>query len=415
MSSPTKSCKMIKIDEALQMFYRSIKLNILDTENLTNKNSLGRVLACDIIARYDLPQTNQSAVDGYAVCAKDTFNASPINPILLRLKSKLSNSDFTVGSGEAVYVTTGAQIPNGSDAVVMVEYSDVIQSDIVQISKSVPPGEDVSWKGEDVRKGEIILKKGMKVKPQDVGMLAALKIKSVEVFKKPKVGILSTGSELTSLDSNNHEGKIIDINSHVLEAMTTEIGAEPTILGLVEDDYENLRNKISESLEKIDLLIVTGGTSKGLFDFTVKAIDSLGKPGVIVHGVAMKPGRPTALASIDGKPIINLSGYPVAAMIGFYVFVRPLIAQMLSSTYEVEPKVRAKVTRRIASNIGMRSFVRVKVSNIDGEYIAEPVRTTGSGILSSMIHANGLLIIPEDIEGIDEKQEVDVILFRPIP
>jgi molybdopterin molybdotransferase len=183
---------------------------------------------------------------------------------------------------------------------------------------------------------------------------------------------------------------------------------------LVEDEYENLREKISKSLEKIDILIVTGGTSVGLFDFTVKAIDSLGDPGVIVHGVAIKPGRPTALASIDNKPIISLSGYPVAAMIGFYVFARPLIAKMLSTTYEVEPWIRAKVTKRIVSNVGMRSFVRVKVSNVNGKYIAEPVRTTGSGILSSMIQANGLLIIPEDIEGIDEDQEVDIILFRPI-
>jgi molybdopterin molybdotransferase len=414
MPSPTKSHGMRKIDDALEMFYRSIKMDILDTENLTIKNSLDRVLACDIIAGYDVPQTNQSAVDGYAVSAEDTFSASPSNPILLRLKTKSTNSDFTIRSGEAIYVPTGAKMPNGSDAVVMVEYADVIQPDIIQICKSVPPGEDVSWKGEDVREGEPILKIGMKVKPQDLGMLAALKIRSVEVFKKPKVGILSTGNELTPLDSNNNDDKTIDINSHVLEAMTIKIGAEPILLGLVEDDYENLRNKISESLEKIDLLIVTGGTSKGIFDFTVKAIDSLGKPGVIVHGVAMKPGRPTALASISGKPIINLSGYPVAAMIGFYVFVRPLIAQMLGSTYELEPMVRAKVTRRIASNVGIRSFVRVKVSNIDGEYIAEPVRTTGSGILSSMIYANGLLVIPEDIEGIDENQEADIILFRPI-
>ncbi|WP_455369142.1 molybdopterin molybdotransferase MoeA [[Eubacterium] cellulosolvens] len=414
MPSPLKSREIIKIDEALEILYRSIKVNILDSEILAIKNSLDRVLACDIIAKYDLPKNNQSAVDGYAVSAKDTFSASPSNPILLQLKSKSVNSDFNIRSGEAIYVSTGAQIPNGSDAVVMVEYADVIHPDIIQICKSVPPGEDVSWKGEDIRQGETILKKGMKVKPQDLGMLAALKIRSIEVFEKPKVGILSTGSELTSLDSNDYEGKIVDINSLVLEAMTIEIGAEPILLGLVEDDYENLRNKIGKSLEKIDLLIVTGGTSKGLFDFTVKAIDSLGKPGVLVHGVAMKPGRPTALASIDGKPIINLSGYPVAAMIGFYVFVRPLIAKILGSTYELESRVRARVTRRIASNIGMRSFVRVKVSNSDGKYIADPVRTTGSGILSSMIYANGLLIIPEDVEGIDEDQEVDVILFRPI-
>lgn len=405
---------MVKIDEALEMLYGSIRMDILDSEILPIKSALNRVLVCDIKAKYDLPQNNQSAVDGYAVSAIDTFNASPCNPILLRLKSRATNSDFTITSGEATYVPTGAPIPKGSDAVVMVEYTDAIQPGMIQICKSVPPGEDVSWKGEDVNQGEPILKKGMKLKPQDIGMLGALKIRSVEVFKKPKIGILSTGSELTSLDSNNQEGKIVEINSLVLAAMTIDIGAEPVLLGLVKDEYEHLREKISESLEKIDILIVTGGTSAGLFDFTVKAIDSLGDPGVIVHGVAIKPGRPTSLASIDNKPIISLSGYPVAAMIGFYVFARPLIAKMLGSTYELEPRVRARVTRRIASNVGMRSFVRVKVSDTHGKYVAEPVRTTGSGILSSMIHANGLLIIPEDIEGIDENQEVDIILFRPV-
>jgi molybdopterin molybdotransferase len=395
---------MVKIDEALEMLYGSIRMNILDSEILPIKNSLNRVLVCDIKAKYDLPQKNQSAVDGYAVSAIDTFNASPSNPILLRLKSRTTNLEFTITSGETTYVPTGAPIPKGSDAVVMVEYTDAIQ----------PGSEDVSWKGEDVKQGEPILRKGMKLKPQDIGMLGALRIRSVEVFKKPKIGILSTGNELTSLDSNNQEGKVIEINSLVLAAMTIDIGGEPVLLGLVEDEYEHIREKISESLEKIDILIVTGGTSAGLFDFTVKVIDSLGDPGVIVHGVAIKPGRPTALASIDNKPIISLSGYPVAAMIGFYVFARPLIAKMLGSTYELEPRVRARVTRRIASNVGMRSFVRVKVSDADGKYVAEPVRTTGSGILSSMIHANGLLIIPEDIEGIDENQEVDIILFRPI-
>lgn len=414
MTSPIKSREMVKIEEALEMLYGSIKMNILDSEILPIKSSLNRVLVCDIKAKYDLPQNNQSAVDGYAVSAIDTFNASPSNPILLRLKSGAVNLEFTITSGEAIYVPTGAPIPRGADAVVMVEYTDAIQLGMIQICKSVPPGENVSWKGEDVKQGEPILKKGMKLKPQDIGMLGALRIRSVEVFKKPKIGILSTGNELTSLDSNNQEGKIVEINSLVLAAMTIDIGAEPVLLGLVKDEYEHLREKISKSLEKIDILIVTGGTSTGLFDFTVKAIDSLGDPGVIVHGVAIKPGRPTALASINNKPIISLSGYPVAAMIGFYVFARPLIAKMLGATYEVEPWVQARVTRRIVSNVGMRSFVRVKVSDVNGKYVAEPVRTTGSGILSSMIEANGLLIIPEDIEGIDENQEVDIILFRPI-
>jgi molybdopterin molybdotransferase len=279
---------MVKIDEALEMLYGSIRMNILDSEILPIKNSLNRVLVCDIKAKYDLPQKNQSAVDGYAVSAIDTFNASPSNPILLRLKSRTTNLEFTITSGETTYVPTGAPIPKGSDAVVMVEYTDAIQPGMIQICKSVPPGEDVSWKGEDVKQGEPILRKGMKLKPQDIGMLGALRIRSVEVFKKPKIGILSTGNELTSLDSNNQEGKVIEINSLVLAAMTIDIGGEPVLLGLVEDEYEHIREKISESLEKIDILIVTGGTSAGLFDFTVKVIDSLGDPGLVCQDILLQ-------------------------------------------------------------------------------------------------------------------------------
>jgi molybdenum cofactor synthesis domain-containing protein len=196
--------------------------------------------------------------------------------------------------------------------------------------------------------------------------------------------------------------------------MIIECGGRPLPMGIVKDEFHEIRSRISEGLVKNDLLILSGGTSEGKADLTVKVIDSLGKPGVVVHGIAMRPGRPTALASIKGKPVISLSGYPVAAMMGFYLFAKPLLAKMLRTTDPLEPEIRARVTRRIASAPGLRSFVRVAVSKSGDDYIADPVRTTGSGILSSMIKANGLIVIPEDVEGVDENDEVDVKLFRPI-
>jgi molybdopterin molybdotransferase len=403
-----------RIEEAARLFHESLRLTRCETDLLPIKDCIDRVLGLDLIATDDIPNADQSAVDGYAVQARDTFGASSTNPALLGLRSKILGSPLSVKSGEAVYVHTGASLPRGSDAVVMIEFTEKVGLDTVEVCKAVAPGEDVSWKGEDVRKGEVVLREGTRLRPQDLGMLVALGIPSVQVYRKPLVGIISTGSELVPLGSKKALGQVVDVNSIILSAMVAECGARPLPMGIVKDEFHEIRSRISEGLEKSDLLILSGGTSEGKADLTVKAIDSLGKPGVVVHGIAMRPGRPTALASIQGKPVISLSGYPVAAMMGFYLFAKPLLAKMLRTTDPNEPEVHARVTRRIASAPGLRSFVRVAVSRSGDDYIADPVRTTGSGILSSMIRANGLIVILEDVEGVDENDEVNVRLFRPI-
>lgn len=406
--------RVTSIEEATRLFYRSFSLTRLGTQFLSIGDSLGRVLATDVAATHDIPALDQSAVDGYAVSARDTFSASPTNPVLLRLKTRSLQVEQPLKSGEAASVCTGSSIPKGSDAVVMVEFTKKIGPDTIEVYRAVAPRENVSWRGEDVRKGEAILREGTRLRPQDLGMLAALGIRTVQVYKRPLVGILPTGSELVPLGSERQRGQVVDVNSIVLSAVVRESGGEPLPLSLVTDDFQKIRSSIKEGLEKSELLLVSGGTSAGLTDLTVKAINSLGPPGVVVHGIAMRPGRPTALASVNGKPIISLSGYPVAAMIGFYVFGRPLLTRMLKTASESEPHIRARVTRRIPSGSGLRSFVRVAVSKSEGGYVADPVRSTGSGVISSMIKANGLVVIPEDVEGVDENEEVDVILFRPI-
>jgi len=409
-----KDRRVMRIEEALKVFYRSINLTKLSIETLPLKDALGRVLASDVAAPIDIPQFNLSAVDGYAVLANDTFGASPANPVIFKVKELRDGVDLSLKRGEAAYVSTGSPIPNGSDAVVMLEYAKKIGEGVIEVYKPVSPGEDVSWKGEDVKKGEIVLKEGMRLKPQDLGMLASMGFTSVNVYRRPIVGIISTGSELVPPGSERTFGRVIDVNSIILSAMTMDYGGEPLPMGIVEDDLEKLRSMIRIGLVKSDILVLTGGTSVGKADLTKEAIDSLGTPGMVVHGVAMRPGRPTALASIEGKPVMNLSGYPVAAMIGFYVFGKDLISSMLRTVDEPEPHVFAKVTRRIPSPPGIRSYVRVNVSRRGLDLIAEPVRSTGSGIISSMVRANGLLVIPEDVEGVDEGEMVEVILMRPI-
>ncbi|MEM3018325.1 MAG: molybdopterin molybdotransferase MoeA [Candidatus Bathyarchaeia archaeon] len=408
------SGKVTAIEEAAKLFYGSLKLDRLQTEATTVENALGRVLAVDVVAPEDLPALDRSAVDGYAVIAQDTFGASPSNPVILRLASIDSKPDLHLRSGEAAYVDTGAPLPIGSDAVVMVEFTTKIGPDTIEVYKAVAPRDDVSWRGEDVKRGEIALKEGTRLEPQDLGMLVALGIGDVQVYKRPLVGVLSTGGELAPPGTDERPGRVTDVNSIVLSSMVKKYGGTPVLMGCVEDDFERIRSMIMDGLGRCDLMVVTGGTSEGQADLTVEAIDSLGKPGVVVHGVAMRPGRPTALASINGKPVINLSGYPVAAMIGFYLFGRPLLARMLRTPQDTDPCVRARVTRRVPAGSGLRSFVRVKVSRSGGGYSAEPVRSTGSGVISSMVNANGFLVIPEHVEGVDEGEEVDVVLFKPL-
>ncbi len=402
------------IEEAGRLFHESLQLTRRETDLLPIQDCIDRVLAFDSIATDDIPNVDQSAVDGYALQARDTFGASSASPILLGLRSKTTGSQLTLSSGETAYVHTGAPLPRGADAVVMIEFTERVGPDTVEVYKAVAPGEDVSWKGEDVRKGEVVLREGTRLRPQDLGMLAALGLSSIQVYRKPLVGIISTGSELAPLGGKKTLGQVIDVNSIILSAMAIECGGRPLPMGIVKDEFHEIKSRISEGLVKSDFLILSGGTSEGKADLTVKVIDSLGKPGVVVHGIAMRPGRPTALASIQGKPVISLSGYPVAAMMGFYLFAKPLLAKMLRTKDPLEPEVRAKVTRRITSAPGLRSFVRVAVSKSGDDYVADPVRTTGSGILSSMIRANGLIVIPEDVEGVDENDEVNVRLFRPI-
>jgi molybdenum cofactor synthesis domain-containing protein len=406
--------KRVDVATALRIFFEKAELKMLGCEEILIQDAFERVCAEDIVAEVNLPNFNRSAVDGYAVRAADTFGSSKANPILLRVVGEVEigkKSSIRVGRGEAARIATGAPMPNGSDAVVMLEYTSKLD-DSIEVYRAVTPGDNVSRIGEDVKAGEPILRKGEILQPQDIGMLAALGQLRVKVIKKPRIAILSTGDELVE-PGRQEEGKVVDVNRFMLAAAVREMGGEPIDLGISKDDPEELRRMLKKGLES-DILLVSGGTSVGERDLVPKIISSLGK--IIVHGVAIKPGMPTALAAVGGKPVILLPGFPVAALIAFYTFVPEIIQKMMGvkiirRKWEI---LRAKVTSRIPSSPGMRTFARVFVKEGDLIAIAEPLRTSGSGILSSMIKANGLVVIPEEKEGVEEGEEVEVILFRPI-
>jgi len=400
--------KLTNIDEAFSTLLKKLKPEMLGSERIPIHVALGRVTAEDVIAENDLPPFNRSEVDGYAVRAQDTFEASQFSPKTLRL-----TKNREIYENEARQIWTGNPLPKGTDAVVMLEYTKRIQGKI-EVRISVTPGENVSKRGEDVQKGEIAIKAETRLKPHHVGLLAALGVTHVNVVKKPKVALLSTGNELVELGRKAKPNQIVDSNKLIFSSMCQELGAEPLDLGIAKDDPPEISTKIREGLQRADVVITTGGTSVGYPDLVPIAVNQIGTPGVIVHGIAMRPGMPTALAVLQGKPVFVLSGNPVAAMIGFEVFARPLILRLLGIESEPRPVLKAKLTQKVASALGRRVFLRVTVFERDDEFFAEPVRIKGAGVLSTMTKANGYVIIPENREGLGEGESVIVHLFDKI-
>jgi len=397
------------VDEALSVFLKTLRLKRLKAVSVWVGEALGRVTAENIVAPTDLPPFDRSAVDGYAVRAKDTSEASQFKPKTLRLTKK-----DLVGRGEAKQVWTGNALPEGADAVVMLEHTKK-GGDRIEVTVAVTPSENVSKKGEDIYKGETVVELGIRLQPHQLGLLAGLGITQVKVTEKPKVAILPTGSELVPLGQKPKPNQIIDSNKLILSSLLAELGAKPVNLGIARDNINQITAKIQEGVKKADAVITTGGTSVGATDLVPLAINKMGKPGVIVHGVAMRPAMPTTLAIVKGKPVFVLPGYPVAAMFGFEAFARPVILRLMGVESELRPMLKARLTRRVAGVLGRRVYLRVHAfKDEEGEFLAEPIRTKGSGLLTTMTRANGYVIIPEDREGLEEGETVVVHLFDKI-
>jgi len=397
--------KLTNIDEAFSLFLSKFKLKRLGAANVPLEMALERVTAENVVADYYLPPFDRSAVDGYAVRAQDTFDASQSSLKTLQLVQKRR-----IGKNETVHIWTGNMLPKGADAVIMLEYTKLLQGKI-EVWTPITTGGNVSKKGEDVKKGEVAIKAGTRLKPQHIGLLAALGVTKPKVVKKPKAAILSTGNEVVEVGHKPKLNQMVDVNRLILSSMCLEIGAEPLDLGIAKDNTDEIKAKIRIGVERADAIVTTGGTSVGYADLVPDAVNQIGTPGVVVHGIAMRPGMPTALAVLYEKPIFILSGNPVAAMIGFEVFARPILHMLLGARDDLRPSVRAKLTRRVPSALGRQVFLRVCVFERKGELLAEPVRIKGSGVLTTMTKANGYVIIPKDREGIDENETVQVYLF----
>ncbi len=400
------------VDDALELLLKHIKP--LPTETIRFSDASGRVLGEDITSGYDNPPFDRSAMDGYAVKGENTFGASQTNPIFFTLVGEVTTGikpDIEIGDFEAVRIMTGGQIPEGADAVVMFEYTRELDGEI-EVFKAVTPGKNVSKRGEDVKEGDILLKRGRVIRPHDIGIISAIGRTEIEVFKRPEVAVISTGDELLMPGEELTPGKIYDSNSYTVSSLVLKNGAVPVRVGIIEDDYEKLKSAISDALE-YDAVILSGATSVGKKDVIPKVVSELGE--ILVHGVAMRPGEPTGFGIIKDTPVFMLPGYPVATIFGFETFVRPALQMMqgmeIRSPY---PTVNAVLKRKVPSELGRRDYVRVKlIGDVRGGkgLFVEPIRTSGSGIISSLVRADGFVVVPENTEGLEKGTRVDVNLF----
>ena len=396
-------------EEALNIIRREFAGSTAETEVLPLSACLGRVLAEDITANEYVPDFDRSTVDGYAVRASDTFGCSDSMPAILKLRGIVGMgkaSGIVLRGGECAYVPTGGEIPEGADAMVMIEHGESYGNEEIGILKSAAPGNNIIYRGDDVFPGKTVIRAGRVLRAEDIGALAALGICGVKLKKRPVVGIISTGDELVPVSQRPEAGQVRDVNSDMLAASVELFGAEARCFGIVRDGYMKLREAIMEHLDNCDVLLISGGSSVGQMDSTCAVIEELGT--LLLHGIAMKPGKPTIIGKIGSKPVIGLPGHPAAAFFVTDIFVKELIAVMLG----IKPRifsVSARLTEAVSANHGRAQYLGVVLSEAGGKLYARPVRSK-SGLISSLAGCDGYFCIPRDSEGCAKGDEITVFL-----
>jgi molybdopterin molybdotransferase len=394
---------MLSVEDALAQVLSAFRP--LEPERVPILETLGRVLAEDVCADINIPPHDNSAMDGYAVIAADAVDAGPETPVRLRVTENLAAgyvAEQQVVPGTAIRIMTGAPVPGGADAVIRFERTEQ-EGEWVDLYFAPPVGNNIRYAGEDVRAGDLILRKGTQIRPQEVGMLAALGCKEVNVIRRPRVAILATGDELVDVDEPLGPGKIRNTNSYSNAAQVCKYGGVPIMLGIAQDRMTDLTDKIQDGLAQgADLLLTSGGVSVGDFDVVKKVLSAEGE--ITFWRVRMKPGKPLAFgrieAQVDGEkrtvPVLGMPGNPVSVMISFEIFARPAILTMLGITDLDKPTVEAVLVDEIPSKDERRHYVRVCLERDGDAYRASLTGAQGSGILNSMVKANGLAVIPED-------------------
>jgi len=408
--------KLVSVDDAKKILAQNFTPQPVGKERVSLSKALGRVLAADVSSPLDIPPFNRSTVDGYAVRAADTFGADEDRPVKLKLRGRVNVGEaptVAVEKGMAAQIVTGAPMPEGADSVVMAEYT-VQKGETVLIHSAVSKGENIMKAGSDIRKGETVLKNGAVLSSHEIGVVAAVGMDKVEVFKKPKIAIISTGAEVVKPGEPLPAGKIYDINAHALSAAVEESGGEPVNLGIVQDETAQMKAALKKALKTVDVILTSGGVSVGPTDIIPKVLDTLGKPGVIVYGIAVRPGKPTTMAVIKEKPVFSLPGHPASALLIFHLFVRSVITQMAGRREEPTITVKAITTEKLFPAKGRRTFVTVNLKrDRTGRILASPVPTGLSGAITTLAKADGFTEIHENQQFVNAGETVTVHLFKP--
>jgi molybdopterin molybdotransferase len=404
---------VVTIEQAL--FFRSV-FSEMGIETVPLMDAFERVLAAPVPATEDLPDFRRSTMDGYAVRASSTFGATESNPAYLTVKGTARMGeppDFAIGAGEACRISTGGMLPKGADSVVMIEHTEALDSSTIEAYRSAAPGQHVIERGEDFSEGEILLTAGRRLRAQEIGLLAAFGRSALPVYRRPVVAILSTGDEVVPITETPAPGKIRDINTYSLSCMVRACGAIPVSRGIVRDNWESLHQSLSMALETSDMVLISGGSSVGVRDVTIEALSALPQTRILFHGVSISPGKPTILAETREKALFGLPGHVVSAMIVFLKIVKPFIEHISGVKAPLRPlnRIRARLSRNLSSAQGRVDYVRVKLTTVDGKLVADPLLGK-SGLINTMVNADGLIEIGLNDEGMDPGETVDVELLN---
>lgn len=405
--------KLTAPDQALAIWLDNLKVNV-PFEKIYTADGLGRILAENASAPHALPEFARSTVDGYAVRAMDTHGAGESSPAYLKLAGESPMGavpQFKLVAAECGLIHTGGMLPEGADAVVMVEYTQSSREGEVEFLKSVAFGENMINIGEDVKVGEEVIPQGRKLRAAEIGGLMALGITEIMVARKPRVGIISTGDEVVPPEEQAAIGQVRDVNSYTLSALVNAAGAEANMYGIIQDDAEAVQSAAETALQESDVVMITAGSSVSVRDITGDVIDKLGEPGVLVHGVNVRPGKPTILGVCDNKAVVGLPGNPVSALVIAGLFVVPVIEHLLNAEKKPFQKtVSAKLSINLSSNTGREDWIAVRLSEQNGVNMAEPIFGK-SNLIFTLTRADGLIRIPPDANGISAGEMVDVTLM----
>jgi putative molybdopterin biosynthesis protein len=389
--------EVVSAEEAKKRFEGHLDLTPLPGERVTLAAALGRVLADDLAAAIDVPPFDRANVDGFALRAADSAGAADGTPKQIALNPEViacgHAPKIEVKPGTATIIATGGMVPRGADAVVMIEHTELIESILaIELRRSVAAGQFISYAGSDIARGETLMRKGQVIGSREIGMLAACGLAAIDVVRRPKVAVLSTGDELVTLGESLRPGGIYDSNGAIIAAAIAEAGGEPKMYGAFPDDAEKLQQAVRRAISECNMVVLSGGTSKGAGDLSHHVVSQLGKPGVLVHGVALKPGKPLCLAVANGKPVAVLPGFPTSAIFTFHAFVAPVIRARAGLPAEAAQTIEARVPIRIASEMGRKEFVLVSLVSDEFGTVAFP-SAKGSGAVTSFSQADGFIEI----------------------